>query len=199
MTVPSASAQPNGAPDRRYDGPRQGADQSPQRFVATPVDVLVQGPGNGRSGAHSVVILPTRTCGGPRVPTHASPRASAPSSASRAREMLATVENEARTSATPVGRAAQKAYAAERWAELRDRLASTTPQDLGRAALATVVVGGTVAIGVATWPTLLPFVGGGLIAYLLLPVVDLHRSGHATSPRPRWRYSRCWRGSAQSR
>ena len=86
--------------------------------------------------------------------------------------MLGTVLNEARATTTPAGRAAQKAYAAERWAELRDRLASTTPQDLGRAALATLVVGATAAIAMATWPTLLPFVAGGLIAYLLLPVVD---------------------------
>lgn len=86
--------------------------------------------------------------------------------------MLGTVLNEARATTTPAGRAAQKAYAAERWAELRDRLASTTPQDLGRAALATLVVGATAAIAMATWPTLLPFVAGGLIAYLLLPVVN---------------------------
>ena len=86
--------------------------------------------------------------------------------------MLGTVLNEARATTTPAGRAAQKAYAAERWVELRDRLASTTPQDLGRAALATFVVGATAVIAMATWPTLLPFVAGGLIAYLLLPVVD---------------------------
>jgi predicted PurR-regulated permease PerM len=86
--------------------------------------------------------------------------------------MLGVVENEVRASATPGSRAARKAYAARRWAELRDRLASTTPHDLARAVLATAVVGGTAAITVATWPTLLPFVVGGLIAYLLLPVVD---------------------------
>ena len=86
--------------------------------------------------------------------------------------MLGAVENDVRASATPRSRAARKAHAAQRWAELRDRLASTTPQDLARAVLATAVVGGTAAITVATWPTLLPFVVGGLIAYLLLPVVD---------------------------
>jgi predicted PurR-regulated permease PerM len=86
--------------------------------------------------------------------------------------MLSTVANEGRASAAPTVRAAQKAYAARRWAEQRDRLASATPQDLARALLATVVVGGTVAIGVVTWPTLLPFLVGGLVAYLLLPVVD---------------------------
>jgi predicted PurR-regulated permease PerM len=79
---------------------------------------------------------------------------------------------ETRGSTAPAGRAARKAHAAQRWAELRDRLASTTPQDLGRAVLTTVVVGGTAAIAVATWPTLLPFALGGLMAYLLLPVVD---------------------------
>lgn len=69
-------------------------------------------------------------------------------------------------------RAARKAYSARRWAEFRDGVASTTPQAIGRAVLTAAVVGGTVWVAAATWPTLLPFLVGGLIAYMLLPVVD---------------------------
>ncbi len=73
---------------------------------------------------------------------------------------------------TPDPRAARKAYSARRWAELRDNVASTTPQAIGRAVLTLGVVGGSVWLALATWPTLLPFLVGGLIAYILLPVVD---------------------------
>ncbi|HEY7131460.1 MAG TPA: AI-2E family transporter, partial [Candidatus Limnocylindrales bacterium] len=69
-------------------------------------------------------------------------------------------------------RSAQKRRAAAEWAELRDRLRTVTPRGLGRTALAAAVVGGTIWLGLATWPSLLPFVVGGLIAYQLLPVVD---------------------------
>lgn len=85
---------------------------------------------------------------------------------------LTVVANEVRISPASDTRATDKARAAQRWAELRDRIATTTPQGLARAALGLAVVGGTIWLGVATWPTLLPFLVGGLIAYMLLPVVD---------------------------
>ena len=69
-------------------------------------------------------------------------------------------------------RTARKAYAARRWADLRDGITMTTPQAVGRGLLAVAVVGGSLWLAVATWPTLLPFLIGGLIAYTLLPVVD---------------------------
>ena len=69
-------------------------------------------------------------------------------------------------------RAARKATAARRWADLRDGVATTTPQAIGRGLLAVAVIGGSLWLAAATWPTLLPFVIGGLIAYMLLPVVD---------------------------
>ena len=75
------------------------------------------------------------------------------------------------TSTTDSG-AARRAYSARRWADLRDGLANTTPQAIGRALLAIAVLGGSLWLAVATWPTLLPFLIGGLIAYMLLPVVD---------------------------
>ncbi len=69
-------------------------------------------------------------------------------------------------------RPAQKRRAAAEWAELRDRLRTVTPRGIGRTVLAAAVLGGTIWLAAATWPSLLPFVVGGLIAYQLLPVVD---------------------------
>jgi predicted PurR-regulated permease PerM len=62
--------------------------------------------------------------------------------------------------------------AAREWAVLRARLRSFTPQTLARAGLATAVVVTVLGATLATWPALLPFAVGGLIAYTLLPVVD---------------------------
>jgi len=86
--------------------------------------------------------------------------------------MLTGVANETPPVTTTDSRAARTAYSARRWAELRDGLASTTPQAIGRAILTLAVVGGSLWVALETWPTLLPFLVGGLIAYLLLPVVD---------------------------
>jgi hypothetical protein len=82
------------------------------------------------------------------------------------------VANEIRTTSVTDPRAARRAESARRWAEFRDGVASTTPQAIGRAALTVGVVGGSLWLAAATWPTLLPFLIGGLIAYMLLPVVD---------------------------
>ena len=67
---------------------------------------------------------------------------------------------------------ARQQHAAAEWAALRDRLRTITPQAIGRTALAIAAIGGTIWLAAATWPSLLPFVVGGLIAYQLLPVVD---------------------------
>jgi predicted PurR-regulated permease PerM len=67
---------------------------------------------------------------------------------------------------------ARQQHAAAEWAALRDRLRTITPQAIGRSAVALAAIGGTVWLAAATWPALLPFVVGGLIAYQLLPVVD---------------------------
>jgi predicted PurR-regulated permease PerM len=69
-------------------------------------------------------------------------------------------------------RAAQRDMAAARWAELRDRLRTVTPQAVGRTVLAAAVLAGSAWLVHVTWPAFLPFVIGGLIAYELLPVVD---------------------------
>jgi predicted PurR-regulated permease PerM len=62
--------------------------------------------------------------------------------------------------------------AAREWAVLRARVRSLTPQTLARAALGTAVIATVGGATLATWPALLPFAVGGLIAYMLLPVVD---------------------------
>jgi len=67
---------------------------------------------------------------------------------------------------------ARGANAARDWAALRARVRTITPRALARAGLAAVVAAGVVAATTATWPALLPFAVGGLIAYTLLPVVD---------------------------
>jgi predicted PurR-regulated permease PerM len=71
-----------------------------------------------------------------------------------------------------IQRDAARTRARVAWADLRARLATVTPATLGRAILVTVVVAASVAAIRGTWPALLPFVVGGLIAYTVLPVVD---------------------------
>ena len=64
------------------------------------------------------------------------------------------------------------------WAALGDRLRTVTPAALGRAALVAAVAGAIILATLATWPTLLPFVVGIALAYILNPAVVLvERSG----------------------
>ncbi len=58
------------------------------------------------------------------------------------------------------------------WQELRNRLPTVTPTAAGRAVLVVAVIGVIVAAVVGTWPALLPFAVGGLIAWAVLPIVD---------------------------
>jgi predicted PurR-regulated permease PerM len=58
------------------------------------------------------------------------------------------------------------------WRLLRARLSTITPQALGRGALSTVVLIVAVLLAKETWPALLPFAIGGLLAYTIYPVVD---------------------------
>jgi len=69
-------------------------------------------------------------------------------------------------------REAARSRARSAWADLGARLATVTPSALGRAVLVVAVVGVTFAIVRGTWPALLPFVVGGLIAYTAMPMVD---------------------------
>jgi predicted PurR-regulated permease PerM len=67
---------------------------------------------------------------------------------------------------------ARQTHAAAEWAALRDRLRTVTPQALGRTALTLAAASGAVWLATASWPALVPFIVGGLLAYQLLPVVD---------------------------
>lgn len=59
------------------------------------------------------------------------------------------------------------------WRLLRARLSTITPQALGRGALATTVVLASAWLAIATWPSLLPFALGGLLAYTIYPLVGM--------------------------
>ena len=72
-------------------------------------------------------------------------------------------------------RRAAKVRARAAWADLADRLATVTPAALGRAVLGVVVLAGAFAIVRGTWPALVPFFAGGLIAYLALLIPILRR------------------------
>jgi len=76
--------------------------------------------------------------------------------------------------AVPSGTAPDpRARARREWRRLGDRLATITPQALGRAALTAGVVVAILGATVASWPALLPFLFGALIAYVALPLVDV--------------------------
>jgi predicted PurR-regulated permease PerM len=59
------------------------------------------------------------------------------------------------------------------WALLRARLSTITPQAVGRGILSVVVLVIAGQLAIATWPSLLPFAIGGLLAYTIYPLVDL--------------------------
>ncbi len=71
-------------------------------------------------------------------------------------------------SATPQARR----RAGARWRALQERLQSVSPQALARGIIAAAVIGLGVALAVGTWPTLLPFVVGAMIAYAVLPIAN---------------------------
>jgi predicted PurR-regulated permease PerM len=59
------------------------------------------------------------------------------------------------------------------WALLRARLATITPQAVGRGTLSLVVTVVAAWLAAATWPSLLPFAIGGLLAYTIYPLVGV--------------------------
>ena len=65
-----------------------------------------------------------------------------------------------------------RAHAAAEWAALRAQLQTITPAGAARGALVISVLLSVAGMVVATWPTLLPFAVGGLIAWAVLPLVD---------------------------
>jgi predicted PurR-regulated permease PerM len=59
------------------------------------------------------------------------------------------------------------------WRLLRTRLATVTPQALGRGLVAATVTAAAVWLSAATWPALLPFAVGGVMAYAVYPLVGI--------------------------
>ena len=58
------------------------------------------------------------------------------------------------------------------WRQCGARIASTTPKQLGRLLMGLTAVVAVVWLAIASWPAMLPFVVGGVIAYTMLPLVD---------------------------
>jgi predicted PurR-regulated permease PerM len=58
------------------------------------------------------------------------------------------------------------------WARLRARLATVTPGAVGRAGLTAVAALVVLGVALGTWPAILPFLVGGVIAYAVLPLVN---------------------------
>jgi len=66
--------------------------------------------------------------------------------------------------------AQQRAAAA--WGRLGARLRTITPAAVGRIVVVTSTILATAWLIVFTWPAIVPFLGGGVVAYSVLPVVD---------------------------
>jgi predicted PurR-regulated permease PerM len=58
------------------------------------------------------------------------------------------------------------------WRRLGMAFASITPRALGRGLLILGALASLVWLSVASWPALLPFIVGGLLAYIIVPLVD---------------------------
>src|SRR5512135_1992291 len=81
-----------------------------------------------------------------------------------------------RRAATATGTTARLTPAVERsaaeWALLRARLRTITPQAVARGTLTVALAVLGIWAAVATWPALLPFAVGGIIAYATFPLVN---------------------------
>ena len=58
------------------------------------------------------------------------------------------------------------------WRRLGRRIAATSPAAVGRGLLTVAAIAIVVTVFTSTWPALLPFLLGGVIAYAVLPAVD---------------------------
>ena len=59
------------------------------------------------------------------------------------------------------------------WKRLGMAIRTVTPKALARAVLVLGVLAGLAWLAVASWPALLPFIVGGVLAYIILPLVDV--------------------------
>jgi len=67
---------------------------------------------------------------------------------------------------------AARSHSRERWHALADRLRTIRPEALAKGAIGLAVVGASVALVVASWPALMPFVVGAVLAYAVLPIAN---------------------------
>ena len=58
------------------------------------------------------------------------------------------------------------------WRALRDGLVAIPPRAWGRGLVATAAIGASLWVAAVTWPALLPFAIGAVLAYMVLPVVN---------------------------
>ncbi|MFN8629570.1 MAG: AI-2E family transporter [Chloroflexota bacterium] len=66
----------------------------------------------------------------------------------------------------------RKAHAAARWRLLADRLRTITPETVARTVIGVAVLAVCGWLAAASWPALLPFVAGLIIAYAVLPIAN---------------------------
>ena len=71
-------------------------------------------------------------------------------------------------SASPTART----HARQRWHVLADRLRTIRPEALAKGAIGVTLIAVSLSLAVASWPALMPFVVGAVLAYAVLPVAN---------------------------
>ena len=67
---------------------------------------------------------------------------------------------------------AARTRARERWHVLGDRLRTISPEALAKGAIGLALIGVSLSLAVASWPALMPFVVGAVLAYAVLPIAN---------------------------
>ena len=67
---------------------------------------------------------------------------------------------------------AARTRARERWHVLADRLRTVRPEALAKGAIGLTLIGVSLSLAVASWPALMPFVVGAVLAYAVLPIAN---------------------------
>ncbi len=67
---------------------------------------------------------------------------------------------------------AARTHARQRWSVLADRLRTIRPEALAKGAIGLLLVGVSAQLVIATWPALMPFVVGAVLAYAVLPIAN---------------------------
>ncbi len=67
---------------------------------------------------------------------------------------------------------AARSHARQRWHVLADRLRTIRPEALAKGAIGVTLIVVSVQLAVASWPALLPFIVGAVLAYAVLPLAN---------------------------